>query len=402
VTTIFTGLIPAFILAQNFNNLPQNQPVMPLLLLVFFIADLLSLAYPFIAYYLYREWDKYHNTINDDYAQRCLYGAIALLLFILLGKFLIKILVSKNRKGEDEPHMFNPKKRDSIKRPDGTIINVEYYGKEDGQAIIFVHGLDASIKNWYYQRKHFEKNYRLIMMDMPGMGKSTRPKNKDFSLTKIAADLEAVIEHTGVKNPVLWGHSMGGMTILTLLAKNKDVNRSNIKAVILEHTTYTNPVRTILFRKLMTAIQKPVLTPLCYLIIFLSPIIWLSRWMSYLNGTSHIVTRWLTFAGTQTAKQLDFSTLLSTLTPPAIMARGCLGMFRYDVKKQLADIKVPALIIAAGKDRLTRPDASIYMKEHIPNAEMVMLTPGNHQALLERHSEANEAAERFIQKLREG
>ncbi len=74
-------------------------------------------------------------------------------------------------------------------------------------------------------------------------------------------------------------------------------------------------------------------------------------------------------------------------------------MFRYDVTKQLADIKVPTLIIASSKDRLTRPDASIYMKEHIPNAELVMLAPGNHQALIERHTEANEAADRFIQKL---
>src|SRR4051812_12081646 len=148
---------------------------MPLLLLAFFIADLLSIAYPFIAYYLYREWDKYRDTLNDDYAQRCLYGAIALLLFILLGRFLIRLLVSKRRKGEDEPHMFYASKRDTIKRPDGSIINVEYYGREDGQPIIFVHGLNANIKNWYYQRKYFEKNYRLIMMDMPGMGRSTSP-----------------------------------------------------------------------------------------------------------------------------------------------------------------------------------------------------------------------------------
>src|ERR1700712_105616 len=110
---------------------------MPLLIIAFFIADLLSFAYPFIAYYLYREWDKYRDTVNDDYAQRCLYGAIALLLFILLGKFLIKLLLSKSRKGEDEPQMFDTKEQETIKRPDGSSINVEYYGREDGQAIIF-------------------------------------------------------------------------------------------------------------------------------------------------------------------------------------------------------------------------------------------------------------------------
>lgn len=113
---------------------------------------------------------------------------------------------------------------------------------------------------------------------------------------------------------------MGGMPVLTLLAENRAATPT-IKGVILEHTTYTNPVHTILFRALMTAIQKPILTPLCYLMIYLSPVIWLFRGMSYLNGNSLIITRWLTFAGTQTAKQLDFSTLLSTLTPPAVMKR---------------------------------------------------------------------------------
>jgi hypothetical protein len=183
---------------------------MPLFLLVFLIADLLSVAYPFIAYYLYRQWDVYHHTIEHDYAQRCLYNAIALLLFIVLGRFLIKFLLSKRRKGEDEPHLFKAAKRDAINRPDGSVINVEYYGKENGQPIIFVHGLNANIKNWYYQRKYFEKNYRLIMMDLAGMGKSTRPSNKDFSMDKMAADLQAVIEHSNAKNPILWGHSMGG------------------------------------------------------------------------------------------------------------------------------------------------------------------------------------------------
>jgi len=54
------------------------------LILTFLIADLLSIAYPFIAYYLYRQWDRYNNTTLDAYADRCLYGATALLLFILL------------------------------------------------------------------------------------------------------------------------------------------------------------------------------------------------------------------------------------------------------------------------------------------------------------------------------
>ncbi|HUP14191.1 MAG TPA: alpha/beta hydrolase [Niastella sp.] len=372
---------------------------MALLLLVFFIIDLVSIAYPVIAYYLWREWDTYKGTSSDDYADRCLYGAIALMLFILLGRLLIKALLSKRRKGEDEPHMFKAAKSDTLNRPDGTRINIEYYGKENGQPILFIHGLNANIKNWYYQRKHFEKEYRLIMMDLPGLGKSTRPANNDFSLSKIAKDLQAVIEHTGAKNPVLWGHSMGGMTILTLLAKHQDPNRERIKGVILEHTTYTNPVHTMIFNKLISAIQKPVLVPLCYLLIGLSPVIWIFRWMSYLNGGSHIMTRLLTFAGTQTPKQLDFTTLLSTLAPPAVTARSVLAMFKYDVARELPSIQVPTLLLAADRDRLTKPVASQFIKELMPHAELVTIALANHQGLIERHQEVNESAERFIKSL---
>ncbi|HEX2533546.1 MAG TPA: alpha/beta fold hydrolase, partial [Chitinophagaceae bacterium] len=169
---------------------------MPLLLLVLLLADVLSIAFPFIAYYLWREWDRYRDTVNDDYAERCLYGMIALLLFMLLGRFLVKALVSKRRKGEDEPRMFDTSRRESISRPDGSTINIEYYGKEEGQAILFIHGWNAQIRNWYYQRKYFEDRYRLIMIDLPGLGKSTRPANKDFSLAKMASDVQAVIDHT--------------------------------------------------------------------------------------------------------------------------------------------------------------------------------------------------------------
>jgi pimeloyl-ACP methyl ester carboxylesterase len=237
-------------------------------------------------------------------------------------------------------------------------------------------------------------------MDLPGLGRSTRPKNKDFSLTKMADDLHAVIQHSGAASPILWGHSIGGMTILTLLKKiSRQPNSPSIKAAILEHTTYTNPVRTILFSKVMTALQKPLLEPLCWLMIALSPLIWILRWMSYLNGNSLIMTRLLVFTGTQTPKQLDFTTLLSTLAPPAVTARGVLGMFRYDVTADLPKMNLPVFIVAADKDRLTKPEASVYMREHLPNAQLITVAPAGHQGLMERHQEVNGAVEQFIKSL---
>ncbi|HVG11914.1 MAG TPA: alpha/beta hydrolase [Flavisolibacter sp.] len=371
---------------------------MPLIFLLLFVVDLIGVAYPLLAYFLWREWDHYNGSFNQGYADRCLYAALAVLLFSLVGRILIKTLISKRRKGEDEPQMFSPRRSEQLARPDGTVINIEYYGKEEGPAIIFVHGWNATIKNWYYQWRYFDSKYRLIMMDLPGLGKSTRPLNKDFSLSKLADDLHAVIQHSGAKTPVLWGHSIGGMTILTLLGKiSGKPNSPSIGAAVLQHTTYTNPLRTIIFSKLMTALQKPVLEPLCWLMIALSPLLWILRWMSYLNGNSLIMTRLLTFAGTQTPQQLDFTTLLSTLAPPAVTARGVLGMFRYDVTNELPKMHLPVFIVAANKDLLTKPEASQYMFHHLPNARMTTVEPAGHQGLMERHNQVNSAVEEFIE-----
>ncbi|MGZ5247955.1 MAG: alpha/beta fold hydrolase, partial [Flavitalea sp.] len=91
--------------------------------------------------------------------------------------------------------------------------------------------------------------------------------------------------------------------------------------------------------------------------------------------------------------------LLATMAPPSVMARGILGMFKYDVTEGLPGIQVPTLIIAADKDLLTKPVASEFMNTHIPNSELVTVSPGNHQGLIERHEEVNAAAETFIQTL---
>lgn len=372
---------------------------MPLLLLAFLLADILSVVLLLVDIHLWREWNEYRNTAADDYADRCLHLAIGLLAYLAFAKTLIGLLLGSRRKGEDEPHMFPAQKRDSLKRPDGTVINIEYYGKESGQAILFVHGWNSNIKGWYYQKKFFEKDYRLIMIDLPGLGKSVRPSNKDFSLSKMAQDVNAVIEFTGARNPVLWGHSIGGMILLTLLAKHRESLTQPVKGLVLEHTTYTNPLHTILGSRILKPLQKPVLEPICWLMVIFSPLIWISRWMSYLNGNSQIFTRLLTFTGTQTRRQLDFVTLLSTLAPPEVTARGVLGMFRYDVTRELPTIEVPTLVIAANKDRLTKPVASEYMARQLPRAERVTVRPGGHQALVERHAEVNEAAQKFFQSL---
>jgi pimeloyl-ACP methyl ester carboxylesterase len=369
---------------------------MGILLLLLVIMDLLSTASLVIAAYLFHEWYERKDILPDD-ARWYLAGAIALLLYNLFGRFLLPLLFSKRRKGDDVPRIEHSPQRESIERPDGTVINAEYFGKKDGPPIIFVHGWNANSMEWYYQRKFFEAKHRIILMDLPGLGRSTRPNNRDFSLQKMARDLNAVIEHTGAKNPILWGHSIGGMVILELITHQFKSLSGPVKGIILEHTTFTDPTKTSILNKIVHAIKKPVLFPFCYLMVFLSPIVWLMRWMSYLNGHMQLFTRFATFTGTQSFSQLNFISLLAAMAPPSVFARGMLGMFKtYDVTNELPNINTPTLIIAANKDRLTKPDASTFMHQQIKGSRLVTATPAGHQGLVERHEEVNVAAAEFL------
>jgi pimeloyl-ACP methyl ester carboxylesterase len=374
---------------------------MPILILGFLLTNFFTVAFVWLDVYLWRQWYLHKDILTEqdhDYAQRCLIGAILLVAYLLVGKGLIRLLFSKSRTGEDAPKAERYPEQQRLERPDGSIINVEHGGVKGKQTIIFIHGWNSNSMQWYYQKKFFEKDYHLVLMDHPGLGKSKRPNNGDYRLEKLAADLNAVIEQSNVKDPVLWGHSMGGFTILTY-CKVYQEKLAGVKGIILEHTTYTNPTKTSILSGLLTAIQNPVLKPLCWLMVALSPILWISRWMSYLNGNSLIMTRFLTFAGTQSGNQLDFTALLSTMAPPAITGRGVLGMFEYDATQILGQIKVPTLVIGADSDRLTKLEASITMQKSIPNARLLTLAPAGHMGFVERHAEVNETVNDFLTSL---
>lgn len=374
---------------------------MPVLILFLLFTELFTIAIIVFDIHLIRDWYHWKDTVDDEYARRCLYGAIAATAYLLLGKFPVSWILSKSRKNEDEPKQEHSKYSEQLKRPDGSVINIEFMGDNKLQPILLVHGWNENSTAWYYQKKQFSKNNYVILIDLPGLGKSKRPGNNDFSLQKMAADLEAVIEHLKLSKAVLWGHSIGGMIILTYCTQLSKNLEQRVKGIILQHTTFTNPTYTSILSGLLRTIQRPVLYPICYVMIALSPIFWLSKWMSYMNGNMLITTRFLTFAGTQTHSQLDFISRLSAMAPPSVFARGMLGMMKtYDVSKDLNKVTVPTLIFGAKYDRLTKPVASEYMNKNIRNNELVILSPAGHQGLIERHTETNEAAEKFINGLR--
>ena len=214
-------------------------------------------------------------------------------------------------------------------------------------------------------------------------------------MENLSRHLEAVLGLAGDRPAILLGHSIGGMITLTFCRLFPQALGTRVRAIALVQTTYTNPVRTTNMAGLLTALERPVIVPLLHLTIWLSPLLWLSNLMSYLNGSALLSTKSSGFAGTETWEELDFVARFQLQASPAVMARGMFGMLRYDATALLKAINVPALVLAGDRDPVCKPEASERMHRDIPGAQLAKLAPAKHMGLIEHHTRFAEIVRTF-------
>src|SRR5690606_18420064 len=79
------------------------------------------------------------------------------------------------------------------------------------KALVLVHCWTCNVEFWRDTYNAFP-GYRVIAMDLPGHGKSDKPRT-DYTMEYFAKAVDAVMKGAGVKQAVLVGHSMGSPII---------------------------------------------------------------------------------------------------------------------------------------------------------------------------------------------
>lgn len=308
-------------------------------------------------------------------------GAV-LLLFTFVGGRLILLAYPT---GQDEPTSMRVGTSKNLTRTDGTVIHTETYGPAGAPVLLFTHGWGTSSTEWYYAKRHLADRFRLILWDLPGLGESDQPRNRNFALEQMASDLHAVLALADGKPVVLVGHSIGGMVNLTFCRLYPELVGKQIAGIAQLDTTFTNPVRTTKGAGFSLAIQKPIAEPILHAMIPLSPLLRVMSWLSYQNGLAYLQNAHSSFAGSETRGQLDLVSRYQYRSSPAVVARGTLAMFHWDATPVLARINTPVLILVGQQDTTTLPSASEYMKQSIPNARLQLVSPSKHYGLLEQN-----------------
>lgn len=109
---------------------------------------------------------------------------------------------------------------------DGTRIVYDVRGNGD-TALVFVHCWACDRTFWRNQADAFAERYKVVTLDLAGHGESGRDR-KEWTVTGLAGDVEAVVRKLGLERVVLVGHSMGGPVSLAAAARMP----KRVKAVI--------------------------------------------------------------------------------------------------------------------------------------------------------------------------
>jgi pimeloyl-ACP methyl ester carboxylesterase len=108
---------------------------------------------------------------------------------------------------------------------DSILINYEILGAKNKNVILILHGWQNSLKNWENVAKNLSKNHLVILMDMPGFGNSSMPKNRVFDTYDYAEIVNKFIDKFELEKLTLIGHSFGGKTSVIAASNNPKIKK---------------------------------------------------------------------------------------------------------------------------------------------------------------------------------
>ena len=97
------------------------------------------------------------------------------------------------------------------------------WGDPSLPTLLFLHGGNQSAHSWDLVSLHLADRFHIIAPDQRGHGDSEWARDADYSSHAMAADAHAILSHFNIDQPIVIGHSMGGMNTLRLALEQPDL-----------------------------------------------------------------------------------------------------------------------------------------------------------------------------------
>ena len=249
-----------------------------------------------------------------------------------------------------------------------------YEAKGDPAAtpLVFLHGIGGAGRGWRNQLEAFGDRYYAIGWDMPGYGGS--PQLAAPSIPHFAAALKDFLAQISATRPILVGHSIGGMIVQRLMVDHPHA----AAAVVLAQTTSA-------FGSSDGEWQKN----------------FIDARLGPLDRGETMVTMAPTLVAGLIGDEPDAAGIalaqdcMASVKPDTYRA-SMKAMIGFDLRKELADLRPPTLLLSGSKDNNAPAKTMAKMAGLVSGSTYVELEGVGHLASFERPHEFNGVIADFL------
>jgi non-heme chloroperoxidase len=235
-----------------------------------------------------------------------------------------------------------------------------------GPTVVLPHCWGCSHAVWIpVARRLIGSGHRVVLYDQRGHGASSRG-SAPLSIEVLGDDLALVLEDREVTDAVLAGHSMGGMTIMSLAAYRPEVLDEKARALVLVATAAadmgTGP--QVAERFAAGLISSPAVT------------------LALRSAAGHRFVRGA-FGDDPVRSHVDLTGTLFAGTVPHVRSGFLRAMSVMNLLEGIASIHIPTTVMVGSRDRITAPARAAQLVAAIPGARLVTLPGRGHMLPLE-------------------
>ena len=277
-----------------------------------------------------------------------------------------------------------------VEADDGTLLHAEAdelpedaEPDPDRPTLVFSHGYALSLDSWHYQRKALRGRYRMVFWDQRGHGRSASGPHGSATIDQIGRDLGRVIAALASEGPlVLVGHSMGGMTVMSLAEQDPALFDDRVIGICLVSTS-AGGLGQVDFGlpHIGPVVQR--IAPVAVKALTRTPGI-VERGRRVGSDLEAFLVRRYSFASPVSAELVRFAADMIASTRLEVISEYLPTFATHDKLTALAALAGHEVLVMVGDDDLLTPVAhSEEIVRRLPGAEHVVVRHSGHLLMLE-------------------
>lgn len=267
-------------------------------------------------------------------------------------------------------------------RDGGTVHLIE---QGEGRPVVLLHGITLRADAWAPQFHLLADRYRVIALDLRGHGGSVAGDD-GYGLPRLAADLASVLDGLDLRDALVVGHSMGGMTAMQFAGDHPDVLASRVAGLVFLATRahqvmppYVDRAARALVARGQVRIDAGGALP----------------------GRATVNNRIVraAFGDRPSPKAVALVAEMGRSMAPEALLPSVAGLLDHDARQALRDTDTPSLVVVGTRDLLTPVPSSRHLAHLLPDSDFVVLPRAGHQLMQERPEELAELLDAFVARI---